>query len=210
MKFIKKENGVIVEAPSSKILENGTTIINYNSPSNKSNLLANGYLQYDGSNPLQYVDIVDGKIIELQYPPVSEIRNRLINELYELKSAVAYSGIVLRGNGHDYTFETNSTSITLINSTLVSASDDSTELNWKVYEGNEVAFLTLTVAELKQLFAFGMNMINTAFGVEGALLQQVRAMTDEQLSDNQYVSEFESQAREQFNGIDKIIEVNDL
>lgn len=210
MKFVKKENNVVVEAPSTKVLENGATIINYNSPGNAENLLADGYIEYNGNHPLAYLDIVDGEIIELQYPPVSEIRNRLINELYDLKKGVAYSGIILQDDGHSYTFETDSTSITLINSTLVASPDDSIELNWKVYEGSEVAFYTLTVAQLKVLFAFGMTVINAAFNVESTLLQTVNEMTEEQLADSEYVSTFEANARQQFDAINKTIEASNL
>jgi hypothetical protein len=90
----------------------------------------------------------------------------------------------------------------------VASPDDSIELNWKVYEGNEVAFYPLTVGQLKVLFAFGMNMINTAFATESSLLQTVNEMTEEQLADSEYVSTFEANARQQFDAINKTIDAS--
>ena len=210
MKFIKKENDVVVEAPVTKTMPDGSIVINYNSPGNAENLLADGYIEYDGNHPLAYLDIVDGEVVELQYPPVDDIRTRLVNSLYDLKCGVAYNGIILRDGDHAYTFETNTDSITLINSTLVACQDDSLELQWKVYENNEATFYTLTIAQLKVLFAFGMTVINTAFATESALLAEVHAMTDEQLADSAYVSEFESNAQQQFAAINKTIDAANL
>lgn len=210
MKFIKKENNIIVEAPSVKILENGTTVVNYNLPSNEKNLLADGYLKYDGNRPLSYIDIVDGKIVELQYPSASVIREQFTRELYNLKCGVAYTGIILQDIDHSYTFETNTNSITLINSTLVAAQDDSTVLQWKVYENNKAVFYALTIKQLKILFAFGMTVINAAFATESSFLDQIQAMSDEQLMDDAFVEELKATAREQFATINKTINVNDL
>lgn len=210
MKFIQKINNVVVEAPVTKTMPNGATVINYNSPNNAENLLADGYIEYDGNHPLAYLDIVDGQVIELQYPPVDEIRERLVNSLYDLKCGVAYQGLILRDDEHDYTFETNTDSITLINSTLVAAQDDSTQLQWKVYENGEATFYPLTIGQLKVLFAFGMTVINTAFATESALLAEVHEMTEEQLADNAYVEAFEAKARQQFGAINKIFDATNL
>ena len=210
MKFIKKENGRVVAAPVTKVTPDGRLIINYNSPINAETLLADGYIEYNGTHPLEYLDIVDGEIIELQYPPVAAIREHLVNTLYELKCGVAYGGIVLQGDEHSYTFETNTDSITLINSTLVASPEDTATLQWKVYENDETAFYTLTVAQLKVLFAFGMSVINTAFATESALLAEVHEMADEQLADEELVRAFEERSRQQFDAINKTIDAASL
>lgn len=67
MKYIKKENEKIVEAPT-VFKDSEKTVIGYNKQSNHSMLLQHGYIKYDGNNPNSYIDIVDGVIIELPVP----------------------------------------------------------------------------------------------------------------------------------------------
>lgn len=67
MKYIKKYNDKILEAPY--ILEkDGKKIYGYNKEANEKMLLKDGYLKYNGSLSVFFLDIIDGKIIEKQIP----------------------------------------------------------------------------------------------------------------------------------------------
>lgn len=63
MKYIKKENNKIIEAPYFLIKDN-KKIYGYNKVANEQMLLNDGYIKYTGSLPLTNVDIVDKKIVE--------------------------------------------------------------------------------------------------------------------------------------------------
>ena len=61
MKYIKKYNNTILEAPY--ILEkDGKKIYGYNKEANEKMLLKDGYLKYNGSLSTFFLDIIDGKI----------------------------------------------------------------------------------------------------------------------------------------------------
>lgn len=60
---------------------------------------------------------------------------------------------------------------------------DTTQITWKVWKDNTPAMLIISKAEFNAIFSFGMLMINTAFGIEGVLNEQVQSITEEQLAD---------------------------
>lgn len=116
--------------------------------------------------------------------------------LYQEKCKVAYGGVLVIKGGAEYLFETNQDSITMCNSmalAMTSQPDDYT-VNWKVWAADVPIMLTITKAEFNAIFAFGMLMINTAFGVEGALNAEVQKLTEEQLADAEYVTAFKENA----------------
>ena len=49
-------------APTNKILDDGTIIMNYNLDSER--LIADGYIEYSGNKPLSQLKVVDGIITE--------------------------------------------------------------------------------------------------------------------------------------------------
>jgi hypothetical protein len=72
MKYIKFENEIAVEAPFKKVTATGT-IFGYNAPSNEAMLIADGYLAYDGGEPLSCLKLVDGQIVEMPIPEPAPI-----------------------------------------------------------------------------------------------------------------------------------------
>lgn len=63
--FIKFNNiGNAEAAPKFKKLENGSTLIGYNNPSNKKMLYRDGYIEYTGNMPLYCLSLKDGVIVE--------------------------------------------------------------------------------------------------------------------------------------------------
>lgn len=63
MRYIKKQNNKIIEAPYIMIKQN-KKIYGYNKISNEQMLIVDGYIKYDGILSLSDIDIIDGKIIE--------------------------------------------------------------------------------------------------------------------------------------------------
>lgn len=150
----------------------------------------------------------DGKVIEVDEtgypvsvtPAVIVTAADLVEYLYKQKCAVAYGGVTIVKDGENYLFETTQDSITMCNSmalAMASQPDDFT-INWKVWQGDIPAILTITKAEFNAVFAFGMTMINTAFAVEGELNAQVQTITEEQLSDAAYIQAFKDSATAAF------------
>lgn len=83
MKYIKKENNKIIEAPYF-LVKDDKKIYGYNKISNEQMLLADGYIKYTGTLPLTNVDIVDGKIIET---PLKTPENTIFSKLQIRRAA---------------------------------------------------------------------------------------------------------------------------
>lgn len=59
----------------------------------------------------------------------------------------------------------------------LSTQPDTTQITWKVWQDSTPTVLIISKAEFNAIFSFGMLMINTAFGIEGVLNEQVQKMT---------------------------------
>lgn len=120
----------------------------------------------------------------------------LVEFLYQEKCKVAYGGVTVVKDGKKYLFETNQASITMCNSMAIAMAGqpDDYAITWKVWDGDTPVMMKITKVEFNAIFAFGMLMINTAFGVEGALNKQAQSLTDEQLAGVDYVMAFKENA----------------
>jgi hypothetical protein len=129
-----------------------------------------------------------------------------VKDNYQQKAKKAYGGILINGA---YLFETNETSQSMITASLIglqNAPDDIT-LNWKVYKDNQPLVIPLTKIQLAQLFAFALNMINTAFGLEGVRNNDVANATVEQLNNNDWVQNFRKETELAFEQINNKVDV---
>ena len=132
--------------------------------------------------------------------------------LYQQKCKVAYGGVTVVKGGAEYLFETNQDSITMCNSmalAMTSQPDDFT-VNWKVWQDGSPVRLTISKAEFNAIFAFGMTMINTAFGVEGALNAEAQKLTSEQLADDEYVMAFKERAVIQLAAVNTVFNLDTI
>lgn len=135
-----------------------------------------------------------------------KVQIELVEYNYEAKAKKAYGGILINDT---YLFETNETSQSMITASLIGLQNapDETTLNWKVYANNQPIVVPLTKEQLAQLFAFALNMINTAFGVEGVRNNDLTTATVEQLNDKTWVEEYKIATDFAFNQINNKIDV---
>lgn len=135
-----------------------------------------------------------------------KVQIELVEYNYEAKAKKAYGGILINDT---YLFETNETSQSMITASLIGLQNapDETTLNWKVYANNKPIVVPLTKVQLAQLFAFALNMINTAFGVEGVRNNDLTTATVEQLNDETWVEEYKIATDLAFNEINNKIDV---
>lgn len=77
MRYIRKINGVVEEYLKIKNL-------------GESYFTKNGYVKYNGNHPIQYLDIVDGEIVELEIP---EIETEKIFTKNQIRTACRELGI---------------------------------------------------------------------------------------------------------------------
>lgn len=129
--------------------------------------------------------------------------------LYQQKCKIAYGGVTVIKDGFSYIFETNQDSITMCNSMALALSTqpDTTQITWKTWKDNTPVMLIVSKAEFNAIFSFGMLMINTAFGIEGVLNEQVQKMTEEQLADFQFVQAFKTEAVTQFAQVNTVFDL---
>jgi hypothetical protein len=126
--------------------------------------------------------------------------------IYQEKCKVAYGGVTVKQDGNEYTFETTKDSITMCNSRVlaIATKPDDFIISWKVWQDDIPTVLNITKAEFLSIFAFGSEMIDAAFAVEGALNAEIQQLTVEQLSNDKYINDFKENAILQFKNINKI------
>lgn len=135
-----------------------------------------------------------------------KVQAKLVEYNYKAKAKKAYGGILINDT---YLFETNETSQSMITASLIGLQNapDETTLNWKVYANNKPIVVPLTKVQLAQLFAFALNMINTAFGVEGVRNNDLTTATVEQLNDETWIEQYKIATDFAFNQINNKIDV---
>lgn len=135
-----------------------------------------------------------------------KVQVKLVEYNYKAKAKKAYGGILINDT---YLFETNETSQSMITASLIGLQNapDETTLNWKVYANNKPIVVPLTKVQLAKLFAFALNMINTAFGVEGVRNNDLTTATVEQLNDKTWVEQYKIATDFAFNEINNNVNV---
>lgn len=128
-----------------------------------------------------------------------KIKNELIEQVnYPLKAQIAYTGVRFDYQGDELVFETNETSISMVNFTAMMAQQSqlSEITNWKcrkTIEPYEPVSVTFTMTQFQQLLTFASQMVLQAFAVEEQINLQIQQMTAEQLNNEEYVEAFKNQ-----------------
>lgn len=128
-----------------------------------------------------------------------KIRNELIEQVnYPLKAKVAYTGVRFDYEGQELVFETNETSISMVNFTAMMAQQAglSNISNWKcrkTVEPFEPVSVTFTMAQFQQLLTFASQMVLQSFAVEEQINLQIQELTVEQLNNTEFIETFKQQ-----------------
>lgn len=132
--------------------------------------------------------------------------------LYQQKCKVAYGGVSVVKNGETYTFETTQDSITMCNSLslAIATQSDDYVISWKCWSEGVPKMLELTKAQFNQIFAFGIQMINEAFAVQGILNATVQGMNAQQLADKEYIAQFKQQTADAFSAVNTVLDISQL
>lgn len=154
-------------------------------------------------NPEKYVwDEATQTIINnpnYEQEQAEKIKNELIEQVnYPLKAQIAYTGVRFDYQGDELVFETNETSISMVNFTAMMAQQSqlSEITNWKcrkTIEPYEPVSVTFTMTQFQQLLTFASQMVLQAFAVEEQINLQIQQMTVEQLNNEEYVEAFKNQ-----------------
>lgn len=126
-------------------------------------------------------------------------RNELIEQVnYPLKAKVAYTGVRFDYEGQELVFETNETSISMVNFTAMMAQQSglSNISNWKcrkTVEPFEPVSVSFTMAQFQQLLTFASQMVLQSFAVEEQINLQIQELTVEQLNNAEFIEVFKQQ-----------------
>lgn len=191
--YIYIENGKINGAGQAKVLNEN--ILNYET----TQLIFEDYIE----NKNKYIwDETTQTIINnpnYEQEQAEKIKNELIEQVnYPLKAQIAYTGVRFDYQGDELVFETNETSISMVNFTAMMAQQAqlSEITNWKcrkTVEPFEPVSVTFTMTQFQQLLAFASQMVLQAFAVEEQINLQIQQMTVEQLNNEEYVEAFKNQ-----------------
>lgn len=129
--------------------------------------------------------------------------------LYQQKCKVAYGGVTVVKNNQHYTFETTQDSITMCNSLAlaIASQPDTYTIYWKCWCDGMPKMLQLTKVQFNAIFAFGIQMINQAFAVQGTLNTTVQSMLSYQMQDQEYIAQFKQQAEEAFSAVNTVFNI---
>lgn len=162
-------------------------------------------------NPDKY-KISDGNVIaktdeEYLQEQAEKNKNYLIEEVnYPLKAKVAYTGVRFDYEGQELVFETNETSISMINFTAMMAQQSglSNISNWKcrkTIEPFEPVSITFTTEQFQKLIAFASQMVLQAFAVEEQINQKIQALSVEQLNNPLVLEQTKQQMELAYNNV---------
>lgn len=166
-------------------------------------------VEKDICNNIEKYIYQDGEIVlndNYEAEQAQKTQKELAEYNYEQKAKKAYGGILINNT---YLFETNETSQAMITASLIglqSAPDDTT-LNWKVYMGDIPLVVPVTKAQLAQLFAFAINMVNLSFGLEGARNKVLAEATIEELNNEHWVKEYKNATDLMFDEINNKVDI---
>lgn len=179
------------------------------------NLITCEYDDYICTNSKYKYDIETNSIIlnpDYEEQKARLIKNDLIENVnYNLKSNVAYTGVRFDYGDIELVFETNKDSMSLINFTLTSILTGAmTEVkNWKcrkTTEPYEPLSVDFTIEQFRQIVAFALNMVNSAFNIEKQINEQIEQLSTLQLNNEEYIETFKTQMRQAYNQIPVKIE----
>lgn len=134
-------------------------------------------------------------------------KNYLIEEVnYPLKAKVAYTGVRFDYQGQELVFETNETSISMINFTAMMAQQSSLSniSNWKcrkTIEPFEPISITFTTEQFQKLILFASQMVLQAFAVEEQINQKIQTLTVEQLNNPLVLEQTKQQMELAYNNV---------
>ena len=162
-------------------------------------------------NPDKY-KISDGNVVaktdeEYLQEQAEKNKNYLIEEVnYPLKAKVAYTGVRFDYEGQELVFETNETSISMINFTAMMAQQSglSNISNWKcrkTIEPFEPVSITFTAEQFQKLIAFASQMVLQAFAVEEQINQKIQALSVEQLNNPLVLEQTKQQMELAYNNV---------
>lgn len=168
-------------------------------------------------NPIFETDglIIDGIIYsqeEYQKVQATKTRNELIEQVnYPLKAKVAYTGVRFDYEGQELVFETNETSISMVNFTAMMAQQAglSEISNWKcrkTVEPFEPVSVTFTMEQFQKLLTFASQMVLGAFAVEEQINLQIQELTIEQLNNVEFIETFKQQMELAYSQVNTKIE----
>lgn len=138
------------------------------------------------------------------------IKKQLLNMLLERKCSIAYTGVTIILNGEKYLFCTDTDSQAKC-TTQLNYWKDHPQLKsywWKVYQNDQPTSIEISSYEqLKQIRDYGWQMTNAAFKAEAELGKEVKAMTNEQLIDKNFMQNFYNKVEKQFGKIQREFEL---
>lgn len=146
------------------------------------------------------------------YPPIPDpTKEQLYEEMYKKKCEYAYEGFVLVKDGIDYLIDSDGDSITMWQATKTSFDLDTqkTQEYWKSYVDGVPTSVLLTKDQFLNLYKFGFNMIAQSFMYESYFNNQILQMTQEQLQNKQFISNFRETVDNTFSQIVKRYELID-
>lgn len=149
---------------------------------------------------------------EYEKEQAKKIRNELIEQVnYPLKAKVAYTGVRFDYNDEELVFETNETSISMVNFTAMMAQQAglSNISNWKcrkTVEPFEPVSVTFTMEQFQQLLTFASQMVLGAFAVEEQINLQIQELTVEQLNNVEFLETFKQQMEVAYSHVETKLE----
>jgi hypothetical protein len=134
------------------------------------------------------------------------IRHILSEEIYNIKSKVAYGGIKVKKTKTEFIFETSKDSIILANSKFImlQSKPDNYIINWKTWGSVDALlpiYIELTKSEFIKVFEFAGEMIEQCFAVESKLNSEILKLKDSKLADAEYINQVKQYIAESFKNI---------
>lgn len=123
---------------------------------------------------------------------------------------VAYGGITVVADGEMYLFKTDTDNIARCGAVMPAydVMSDEQVIPWEVWKDDLIYMLPVSKVQFKNGYLFGVQMTIEVQNIKGTICAEIKNLTDEQLSDETYITTFKENVINQLNSVNTKFELN--
>jgi hypothetical protein len=123
---------------------------------------------------------------------------------------VAYGGITVIADGERYLFKTDTDNIARCGAVMPAydVMSDEQVIPWEVWKDDLIYMLPVSKVQFKNSYLFGVQMTIEVQNIKGTVCAEIKNLTDEQLSDEIFITTFKENVINQLNSVNTKFELN--
>jgi hypothetical protein len=123
---------------------------------------------------------------------------------------IAFGGITVVSDGEKYLFKTDTDNIARCGAVMPAydVMSDEQVIPWEVWKDDLIYMLQVSKVQFKNGYLFGVQMTIEVQNIKGTVCAEIKNLTDEQLSDEIFITTFKENVINQLNSVNTKFELN--